>query len=335
MRILRFFFFSLIGVLVLGFLSFFFGREILLVWGSTMLRTDYEFLLKKGYGNECARQFSYGQDYWTQIRFTSNKNYNLEVVCEDFTSSPIVVATKKLPPLLFKKSSGGGFIIDDRELPSFIELSSMGRKLFIYTDQKTLHSNYLSKPDLDYDNGPLTSCQAHNYQCCSLDLQSGLGNQTTSVTDCPKSCYESCLLRPSVLSFNTRPSPDEKIRTVEVNSGEVITFSYVLGNGKGDVFKGQLSKNEKTSILEQLQTVFYKQQAGQKDNEIALPLEVSVDLGDGEMFQGTNSQDTFDHTYTCQTTVCYFQAKISIKDARGVLSVDNELAKMIIKVNTL
>lgn len=333
MRILRFFFFSLLGILVLGFLAFFFGREALLIWGSSMIKSDYNSLLKGGHGDLCARQFSYGQDYWTQIRFTSTKEYNLEVVCVDFIASPIIISSKKLPPLLYKKSFSSGFTIGDQEVPSLIELSVLGRKLFVYTDGQEIHSNFLSEPDLDYDQGPLSSCQSHDYQCCSLDLQSGLGEQTASVTDCPKSCYQSCLLRPAVLSFNSRPALDENTRTVEINAGEAITFSYVLGNGKSDVFKGQLSTTENEPLLEKVQTIFSQQFLDENNNGITFPIEVSVDLGDGEFYQSANSQDTFDHIYTCKTKSCYFQVKISVKDANGVLSVDNELANMVIKVN--
>ncbi len=333
MRILKFFFFSLFGLGIFGSIAFFLGREVLLVWASTVLRVDYEFLSKKSYGEECVRQFSYGQDYSTQIRFTSNKNYNLEIVCADFISSPIILSTKKLPPLVYKTSFGSGFIRDDEELPNFVELTSLLRKLFVYTEGNKMHSSYFVKPDLDYNNGPVSTCQAHNYQCCSLDLQSGLGEQFTEVNDCPKSCYQSCLLRPVILSFNTRPSMDDATRTVEINAGEVITFSYVIGNGKKDVFQGQLSTAMKESFFEKVQTILNKENDGSIGGGIALPLDVVIDFGDGNQFKGENAQETFDHNYVCQNKTCYFQATISVADARGVLSVDNELANMVIKVN--
>lgn len=333
MRIIKFFFFSLLIILIFSSLAFFFGREILLIWGSSMIKNDYNFLRENTRGDLCMHQFSYNQDYWTQIRFVSTKEYNLEVVCADFIASPIVVSSKKLPPLLYKKSFGSGFTIGDQKTPSLIELSALGRKLFVYTDGQEIHSNYLSGPDLDYDQGPSSSCQAHDYQCCSLDLQSGLGEQTSSVTDCPKSCYQSCLLRPLILSFNSSPALDEYTRNIEVNSGEAITFSYVLGNGKSDAFEGQLSKTEKEPFLEKIQTIFSKQTLDKEKNGIAFPIEVLVDLGDGEFYQSANSQDTFDHVYTCPMSSCYFQVKINVKDAHGVLSADNELANMVVKVN--
>lgn len=335
MRILKFLSFSLIGLLALGFLSFFFGREILLVWGASTIKGDYNHLLTENFADECSRQFSYGQDYSTQIRFTSEKEYNLEVVCADFTSTPIVLASKKLPPLLYKKSFGSGFTIDDQNLPFFVKLSSLGREIFIYTDNKSIYSNYLSVPDLDYEQGPFSSCQSHSYQCCNSDTQSGVGNQLNNVNDCPKSCYESCSIRPNVLSFNSRPALDDSNRTVAINSGETITFSYILGNGKTDVFEGQISKEENQTFLEKLQTIFSKTKTSDNSDGIALPVQVTIDFGDGEFFSEESLYGSVDHSYSCQNNVCYFQAKILVKDAHGVLSADNELAKMIIKVNKL
>lgn len=331
MRILRFFLFSFLGISVLTGLAFFFGREILLLWGSSMLQTDYNSLSKKGYGQECVQQFAYNQEYWTQLRFTSNKEYNLEVVCADFVASPIVLESRKLPPLLFKNSFGSGFILDERELPSFVELSALGRKVFIYKDAQKIHANYIFKPDLDYVDGPLSSCQAHNYQCCSLDVQSGLGEQTTEVNDCPKSCYQSCLLRPVVLSFNSRPALDLETRMVELRDGEALTLTYVLGDGKNDAFGNQLIKDQAVPLLEKMQTLLSKKSDGdQSKSEYTV---VTIDLGDGETWQSIKLQDDHEHVYKCQSRTCYFQVKLSAKDQQGVLSADNELSKMVVKVS--
>lgn len=333
MRILRFLLFSFFGLAFLALLSFFFGREILLVLGSSMIKADYDTLLKKNYAEDCVRQFSYNQEYWTQLRFTSNKEYNLEVVCADFVNSPIILSSKKLPPLLFKQSTGSGFVIDERQLPYVVELSALYRKIFIYTEEQNIRSNYLFKADLDYELGPVSSCQSHNRQCCGLDVQSGIGEQMTQVNDCPKSCYESCLLRPVVLSFNTRPAIDDETRIVELARGEAITFSYVLGDGKGDVFANQLNKEGAEPFLDKLQTIFSGQQSALTRQQLVLPLTITVDLGDGEIWQSNNLQDTFDHTYSCANNICFYQVKLSAQDGQGVLSVENELAKMVIKVN--
>lgn len=333
MRILKFFFVALLWILGISAIVFFVGRELILFFGASAIKSSYNTLLKKNYTKLCADQFSYSQDYSAQVRFISNKEYNLEVVCADFASSPILIENKKLLPLLYKKSFGSGFVIDERKLPSFIELSVLGRSIYVYAEDAAIHSNYLDAPDLDYNQGPTSSCQAHSYQCCNTDLQSGLGEQITTVNDCPKTCYESCSLRPLFLSFNSRPALDETSRSVELFSGEALTLSYVLGNGKGDVFSGQLYKNVKISISEKLQAIFSKSSKELTNTGIVLPVTTKIDFGDGETWESTNFQDTVDHIYVCAMQTCYFQIQIIAQDAQGVLSVNNELSKMIVKVN--
>ena len=333
MRILKFLFFASLWILGIGTLIFIVGREAILLFGVGAIKSDYKALLSPNYSRLCTEQFSYSQDYFTQIRFTSSKEYNLEVVCADFIASPILIASKKLPPLLSKESFSSGFIIDERKLPFSMELHALGRHIYLYVEDQVIHSSYLGVPDLDYNQGPTSSCQAHNYRCCDSDAQSGLGEQIITVNDCPKSCYESCPLRPVFLSFNSQPVADESTRLVELSADKTIDFSYVLGNGKGDVFSGQLDKNTKLSLLERLQAVLANLQNNQSDLEMVLPITVKIDFGDGETWESTNLQDTVNHSYECRTRSCYFQVQISAQDARGVASANNELSKMIVKVN--
>lgn len=331
MRILKFFIVTSVIILVLGGLALLLGREIVLFLGSSMLASDYKKLNSKSYIEKCSTQYGYSQESWTQIRFTSNKDYNLEVVCEDFIATPIILETKKLPPLLFKSSTGSGFIIDERELPYWIEFKALGRSLFVYVEENQIHSNYLRKADLDYEAGPISSCQAHSFTCCDVEVQSGIGEQLTGVNDCPKSCYQSCLLRPVILSLNSRPAMDSETRTVTVRNNEATTFSYVIGDGKTDVFAGQIIEADELNFLERLQAVF----SGESNSSIkglALPVTVNLDFGDGEVWQSNNLKDTTDHQFSCKTRICFFQVKLSASDASGVLSVDNELAKMVVRV---
>lgn len=332
MRIIKFLFTAIFITAFIGGLVFLVLREVVLVMGASMLSADYKNLQAKNYGQECASQYGYPQDYFTQLRFISNKEYQKEVVCVDFTSTPIILENKKLPVFLFKTSFGSGFVIDERETPSVIELSSLGRKIFVYTEEGKMRSNYLRAADLDYDLGPISSCQAHDFICCNLEVQGGDGEQLSRVNDCPKSCYSSCLLRPVILSFNSRPAFDAQTRLVEVRSGESVAFSYVIGNGKNDVFAGQISEDEEKSYLEKLQIL----SSGLKNNstdELALPVNITIDFGDGEKWQNSALQDTTEHQYSCASKTCFFQVKLSASDARGVLSVDNELAKLRVRVD--
>lgn len=333
MRILKFFFLSLLWILAATIGLFFVGREILLFASVNMLKNDYNSINNRNYSKRCIDQFNYNQDYFTQLRFTSDKEYNLEVVCVDFIASPIVLDHQKLPPLVFKKSFGSGFQIDESRSPFIVELSILGRRAFVYTDNADVHYTYFNAPDLDYDQGPTSTCQGHNYQCCSLDLQSGLGSQISLVNDCPKSCYESCLLRPMFLSFKSQPVLNDENNLVELFNNETLTLSYVLGNGKGDVFSDQLDKNSQISFLEKLQAVFSKRDKSLTEGQLSMPLTIQIDFGDGKVWTSNNFQDTVDHNYACQTQTCYFQVKITAQDAKGVLSVNNDLSKMIVKVH--
>jgi hypothetical protein len=134
------------------------------------------------------------------------------------------------------------------------------------------------------------------------------------------------------LSFNSRPGFDSSERVVEVRVGEPVTLSYVIANGKSDVFAGQLVKDEQISWLQRIQALL-RGQPSQHELGLALPVTVTVDLGDGASWQGQSLQDTFDHVYECANRTCFFQVRLMASDAAGVLSADNELAKMVVKVS--
>ena len=329
MRILKFFFTSFLQLGVIGLIFFFSLREILLVYSASALKSDYELLLAKNYGQMCGQQFGYTQDYWTQLRFLTAKQYQLELVCADFESQPIVLDSKSLPILVAKDSLGSGFVVDDKKLPYTIRLTVLGRSIHVFSESHKMYSQYLFPRDLDYALGPVTACQAHGYQCCILDIQSGQGNQVTEAEDCPKSCFESCLLRPMVLSFNSRPAVDFESRLVEVNVGQSVTFSYVIGNGKGDVFAQQLDKTS-SSLWDRIQVLLSK---NVQTSGLSLPVQITLDFGDGEHVLSQNLQDTFEHVYTCSSRTCFFNVTLTATDALGVSNLDSELSKIIIKAN--
>jgi hypothetical protein len=333
MRILKFFFAALLISVVLGAAVVLVVREIVLVVGASMLAADYKNLQGRSYGQTCVGQYGYAQEYFTQIRFLTNKEYVKEVVCADFTSTPILLESKKLPIFLFKTSMGSGFVLDERDTPLVVELRALGRKIFIYTEEGRMQSSYLRAADLDYELGPVSSCQAHDYQCCNLEVQSGVGEQLTRVNDCPKSCYESCLLRPVVLALNTRPYLDPETRIVEARSGEAVSFSYVIGDGSDQIFAGQIQAGEQVSLSEKLQVLLAGLRSGDNLTGVVLPVTVTLDFGDGEIWQSNNLQDSADHQYACASQTCYFQVKLSVSDAAGVLSVDNDLSKMRVRVD--
>lgn len=328
MRILKFFFTTLLQIIVIGAIVLLLLREILLVVAAGAMKSHYATLLAKNYGHICSQEFGYTQEYWTQLRFVDTKAYQLELVCADFVAQPVVLEQKKLPPLVSKTSIGSGFVIDDHKLPYTMRLSVLGRSIHMFSEEHKLYSQYLFPRDLDYALGPVTACQAHGYQCCILDVQSGQGVQVTDVNDCPKSCFESCLLRPTVLSFNSRPAADFESRVAEVDVSQPVTFSYVIGNGKSDVFADQLSKDQERGLWERAQVLLNQSTS---DSGLSLPVIVVLDFGDGEQVSSSNLQDTFEHVYTCKSRACFFNATLSATDALGTPTLESELSKIVIR----
>ncbi len=342
MRILRFFFTSLLQIGVLGLIVFLAGREILLVVAASDLKSAYQRLTAKSYGQECLREFGYSQDFWTQLRFVSPKQYQLEVVCADFVAQPVLLESKTLPAFVSKTDTGSGFIIDQRKLPYSLRLSVAGRAIFVFSEEHKLYSRYLAARDLDYSQGPVTACQGHGYTCCMLDVQSGQGEQVPQVADCPRSCFESCQLRPVILSFNSRPAVDFESRVVVANPGQPVTFSYVIGNGKSDVFANQLERDESVSLWQRLQVLLGAPPSGARlvpggappgaEAGLAAPLSISIDFGDGQTFESSNLQDSTDHLYTCRAGICMFTATLRATDALGVAAMSSDLSQIIVRV---
>lgn len=333
MRILKFFFTGILLTTIGVSLLLLLGREVLLLWASSVMQDAYASIAGKNHSASCNQQFGYAQDSYGQIRFVSDRDYRVEVVCHDFTSTPVLLDQAKLPPLVRKSSANSGFIWSDRLLPNFIELQVLGRKLWLYTDAGQLQTSYLSKADLDYGLGPSSVCSAYNYTCCDLQVQSGVGEQLSAATDCPRSCYGACLLRPVLLSFNSRPFMNPENRTIELRAGESLSLSYVISGSYKDVFAGQLLRDAEVGWWEKLQAFLSNDPSqSQSDQDLVLPITVNIDLGDGQTWQSQQLQDTLEHTYFCATPTCFFQISLSAADGRGVLSVDNELAKMIVRV---
>lgn len=298
-----------------------------------MVKRDLEMVSTRNGSQACAQQFGYAQESFAQLRFTTERDYNLEVVCADFVTTPLTLDSKTLPPLVHKMSSSTGFMMDGSLLPQVIQLVVGSRVAWIYTDRGLAYTSFIQPLELDYVAGPLSSCQANNQTCCNLEVQRGVGTQLTEVRDCPKSCFASCLARPVVLAFNARPVVDPGTRTIEVRRGEPVTLSYVIGKSQADAFANQLDKATPTSWSERLFGWLDANQSSGAVDDIMLPVAVTIDLGDGEVWQGQELQGSLDHIYQCDNQLCFYQIHLQAADGRGVLSVDNELAKMIVRVS--
>ena len=334
MRVIKVFIISIISILILIASFIFVGREFFLVLANSSLKSAYK-TISKGYSSNCYQKFGESQDYWTQIRFTSDKDYNLEVVCEDFDQQPILIEAKKLPSFVRKSSKTSGLMLKSDNYPTYVELSSFGRTITVYIEDSDFSSTYFNKPELDYSIGPSSECAAVNNQCCLVEVQSGQGEQFTEATDCPKSCYESCLQRPVLLSFNSSPVVDEN-RNVKIRSGEEIEFSYVISETSDDVFAGRLDAEEASmsSLSKKIQNFLGEDQNTVTSRAVS-PITTTIDYGDGSFEEFDSLQQSSVHMYTCNSSLCFFEAKVSSVDANAVSSAETDLAKILVRVTNL
>lgn len=330
MRVIKFFIISLLSLIVASFLFVFVGREFFLLLAKTNLKRDHQTIAKEVYASSCYQQFGENQNYWTQIRFISDRDYNLEVVCEDFDQQPILIEAKKLPLFVHKVSNTSGLVLNEENYPSYLDLSCFQRQMTVYVEDQSFHTTSLTKPDLDYQIGPATACEAVNYQCCNAESQSGQGTDFNQATDCPKSCYESCLQRPMILAFNSSP-PVNDSRLVTIKSGLELEMSYVVGDSDAELFEGQIADEAEPSLMEKIQVLFDQEK---DQNTVAVkPITVRVDYGDGQFFESNDLQQSLSHVYTCNSNLCLYEAEISAVDSKGIVSSENELAKIIVRVS--
>lgn len=333
MRVIKIFVLSLLAIILLAVAFILVGREIFLLRASSDLKQASNYLPKNALLSDCQDGFAISKNVWSQIRFISDSEYNLEVVCSDFVQKPILKEAKKLPIFVKKVAGSSGFEFSDKQKTQFITLESFGRQIHLYLETNQLKTSYLTPPDLDYEAGPASSCSAFNYQCCQSDVQAGLGDSISTATDCPKSCYETCQSRPLILSLNALPVMDEN-KLVTLRSGQAVTFSYVVSDGRQEIFSdqvmdGSLEDENKKPLGQILELLDVNNQA---DGAAKLPISINLDFGDG---QGANSQklkDKLEHIYTCSTATCYYEVKLTASDSLGVLAVSNESSSLMVKV---
>lgn len=299
MRILKFLLYSVVTIAILAVIVFFAGREALLFWGVSTMKSSLTELqsISINYGNyvQTCRQKGSPPDQIAvtglQLRFTSDNEYVLELICNSLQFDPIVVEHKKLPPLVFKQPGSGG-VIWGTDLSS-VSLAVLGRTQSIGVENKSVVTSFSS---LSTGLSPQTTCQGRGYMCCSGDSQFGTGQLQNQVNDCPKSCYASCLPRPILLSFMSDPALDQN-RTVSVGANETIQFAFVVGY------------------------------------ETVRPLTVTLDYGDGETKTFKTLNGVSSHLYTCNTGVCTYQAHLTVLTQDQIGAVVNDLSQITIQVS--
>jgi len=318
MRVLRILFSGLLIVVLLATGAFFGAREVFLWWASRSVVSAVQELARtqtKGtFAQQCQR--SVGSDVFGtveptyQVRFLSNTEYALEVVCGEQAKEPILI-TRKTLPLFVSKVPGSSGILPDAAL-SGIRLTVFAEQFaliktfigyipeFFVRERAVVLSEGLVLADTDAVElgvGPATSCEGYGFMCCDSQTQMGAGESLSGAQNCPSTCFSSCITRPVLLSFTTAPFINPQTRSLQIASGGTVSFHYVADAGKSS----------------DLSAVIY--------------------FGDGQRAQAQGSAGSFEHVYTCATRSCTYTAKIDLTDNWGGTSLPGKLDTVAITVS--
>ena len=339
MRIIRFLSSSLLLIVFLLVVGILLSRELLLVIASSDLKRAANFLLNQNHLNNCYDGFSRSPAAWGQLRFVNDREYILETVCSDFPKRPIIIESRTLPVLVKKVAGGSGFIFDLREKKaSQIILNALGKELTIFKEINELASGK-APTSIDYYPGPASECEGFNYQCCQNDIEQGVGTRQELATDCAKTCFSSCRPRPLVIAFNAMPASSSSKRTVYVKSGQAVSFAFVVGDGKQELFGNQIMVDDDDQSIFQwksrleLLVDLISNIENRPVEAVQLPITSTIFFGDEQSYTTQSLQGVTEHVYTCNEAVCYYEAWIEAQDARLTKSVDYELSRLKIIVS--
>ena len=299
MRIIKFIFKSVLSTAILVSVGFLLAREILMFMGVSKVKSSLSTLrsasVQKSYFTKCKEKgsvFIDGDDPAVmQLRFVSDNEYVLEVLCSQFSIDPILLERVQLPMFIKKVAGQTGIIWGDTR--SGIALEAFKKQRSIGVEDRVITS---FSTDSELGVGPITSCAGYGFSCCRYESEQGSGEQFSGSLDCPKTCFSSCEDRPIILSFNTQPFLNLKDRSVTINNGESITFSFVIDYGLTD------------------------------------SVAVEVNYGDGQVDSFYKDSQTFTHDYQCSKKECSYSVKLSAKNSQGISAVDLPIMNMLVLV---
>jgi hypothetical protein len=142
----------------------------------------------------------------------------------------------------------------------------------------------------------LTTCSGYGYSCCDEVTEAGVGDTYPAAVDCPKNCSAVCRQRPVVLSLMTDPVADVAKRVVRISSGQAVAFTYQMSIPLHKKFRGIFS------------------------------------YGDGTQEELTTASGLLNHTYSCTTSVCRYQAVIQFITDENISSVNTSLSSVTVEV---
>lgn len=303
MRILLLLLRSLIVIAIVAAIGFFITREVMITVGVAQVREALSAaralrLTPGSVAMQCQPSALTDPTQaiveQIQITFTSDTDFQLEIVCRTALRQPVVVNQYQLPPLVRKVDGTSGLIWGEGTTGITLEVLGRRRSIILDNLEAEFQNGFLPA---GIGTGPMATCAGYGYSCCSPDSTVGQGLQTSLVTDCPRSCYAQCLSRPVVLSLNTQPFYDAETRTVSIGTGDQVTFHFVVDPGVGQ-----------TS-------------------------EATLDFGDGSSPDVTSeTTHSVTHTYTCTEASCDYLVKLQVVDSRGATSADTPVSRLIVRV---
>lgn len=306
-----------IFLLVLLGVGFYFTREYFLYRGTENFKKQVLILRRANAAQLCQSKSvdllgvgGDGSEPTKQIRFLSDTEYILEVICPSYSFDPITVSENELDRFVQKVPGSAGLLLNRNrtgvELIAFSSLEEQMKEWFgrdipfvSKTRPVVLEDNdfIVLQPGETLGASPLGSCEGYGYQCCEIESEIGQGEQINGLQGCEINCYTSCRKRPLVLSFTSNPFFDVSDRSVQIRSGESVDFGYLLDPGAID------------------------------------DVTITLDYGDGESETLTETNGQVAHTYTCLADACQYQARLSVVDAEGVESADTSVTKILIRVS--
>jgi hypothetical protein len=303
MRILTLLF-KYIAVIAVGLtVSGLIAREVLLFWGVQQIKLAENKMevsagarLKSEYDGKCrekagGRAGSNVRNF--QVRFTSDKEYQVEAVCQLFSNDPIIIQEYKLPPFVTKVPGQAGLVYDPQGLSGII-LEVYKRKTTLLLEGENLRVMQGAHQIAGVQ--PQATCAGFGYACCTMETEQGEGDVLRQASDCPTTCYLACMPRPSVLKFTSDPNPDLSSRVVNLPKGSAITFYFVTDPGK---------TNRATT---------------------------QIQFGDGQFKEFLEEEGNYTHQYQCALVECRFTAQLVVTDPEGVTSVPTALSTINIVV---
>ncbi len=313
MRVLKLLFSALVIFLVLTLIAFFITREALLYLGTSRIKSSLRELSlarnKGSFVSQCKQlgsTYTAGEDIVSyQLRFLSSQEFVLEAVCNQFPLDPITIKRVSLPQFVSKVPGTSGFKLNYSQ--NGVELQVFAQELEKLQEASNLDLSKLVRvKDLVADdgvviasgsngylgNGPVTTCVGYGYQCCEDVTHIGVGNRIEGLVDCEQNCYLTCAKRPVILSFNTNPLVNPSMRTLHINNGETVEFTYIADAGKNVSVVGV------------------------------------INFGDGKKTSVSGLAGQTSHVYSCTKSSCDYLTQLFLEDNWGVKSADTHISRI-------